>query len=180
MKTRTVPTSPKAILPLRSLHWLMAVTIGGAWAFIYSKGLFPKGAVERDFLTHAHILAGLAVLGLLPLRALARWLWPLPAIAPSPSRWQMQLAKVAHVLLYAGMLAMPVLGILFVQAAGREISVLGFTLPTLIGTDKALSHAIKEVHETLGLALLYLVGIHVAATMWHHFFQRDNTLRRML
>jgi cytochrome b561 len=176
----SVAVGTKASLPLRVLHWLMALAIAGAWVFIYSKGLFEKGSVERAFLTHAHILTGLAVLALLPLRGVVRWLWPLPPVTPSMGRWQIKLAKLVQISLYACMLAMPVLGILFVQAAGREITVLGFTLPTLIGMDKTLSHAIKEVHEALGVTMLYLVAIHVGAAAVHHFLQRDDTLRRML
>ncbi|MDN0077509.1 cytochrome b [Crenobacter sp. SG2303] len=179
MTTPVLPSS-KASLPLRSLHWLMALAIASAWALIYSKGLFAKGTPERSFLSGAHIFAGLTVLTLWLPRALVRFFSPLPDIAPIPPRWQERLARAMHWLLYAGMLLIPVLGILFVQAGGKEIGFLGLTLPTVIGTDKALSHSIKEVHETLGLAMLYLVIAHAGAAIWHHLVQRDNTLRRML
>ncbi len=166
--------------PLRWLHWIMALAIFGAWALVYSKGLFGKGSAGRDFLTHAHILAGLTVLALLPLRILARVGSPQPPIVPAPGWLAAQSAKWVHVLLYAGMLATPVLGILFVQAAGKEIAYFGYTMPTWIGTNKALSHNLKEVHETLGLAMLYLVAAHAGVAILHHTFQHDNTLRRMM
>jgi len=178
--TTTVLQRGKASLPLRSLHWLMALAIACAWAFIYSKGFFAKGSPERGFLTSAHILAGLTVLALLLPRIVARRFSPLPAIEPNPPRWQEQLARAMHWLLYLGMLLIPVLGILFVQAGGKEVSFFGLTLPTFVGTDKTLSHSIKDVHETLGLAMLYLVIAHAGAAVWHHLFQRDNTLRRMM
>ncbi|MCW3480280.1 cytochrome b [Neisseriaceae bacterium JH1-16] len=178
--TTILPSNDKASLPLRSLHWLMALAIACAWAFIYSKGLFAKGTPQRSFLSSAHIFAGLTVLVLWLPRAAVRRFSPLPTIRPTPPRWQEQLARVMHWLLYLGMLLIPILGILFVQAGGKDISFFGLTLPTFIGTDKTLSHSIKDVHETLGLAMLYLVIAHAGAAIWHHLFQRDNTLRRMV
>ncbi len=166
--------------PLRWLHWIMALAIFSALALVYSKGLFAKGSAGRDFLNHAHIFAGSTVLALLPLRVLARAGSPRPPIDPPPGSLGAQLAKWVHVLLYAGMLATPVLGILSVQAAGKEIVYLGYTIPTWVGTNKALSHDLKEVHETLGLAMLYLVAVHAGAAILHHTFRHDNTLRRML
>ncbi|HEY8327046.1 MAG TPA: cytochrome b/b6 domain-containing protein, partial [Rhodanobacter sp.] len=39
---------------------------------------------------------------------------------------------------------------------------------------------IKPIHE-LGATLGYLlVGLHAAAALFHHYIQRDDTLRRML
>ncbi|MDA8092563.1 MAG: cytochrome b [Betaproteobacteria bacterium] len=178
--TETVPTARKAGLPLRIMHWLMVLALVSAWTFIYSKGLFDKGAPARAFLTSAHIFAGLSVLVLLLPRVAARLFSPLPAVAPSPPHWQSRLATLAHFLLYLGMLLTPVLGILFVQAAGKDVGFFGLTLPAVIGTHKAVSHGIKEVHETLGLVMLYLVLIHAGAALYHHLFQRDNTLKRML
>jgi len=43
-----------------------------------------------------------------------------------------------------------------------------------------LGDALKEIHETLNLALLALVMIHIAAALKHHLFECDDTLRRML
>lgn len=177
--SNAVQKNRKARLPLRTLHWLTVLAITFAWIFIYSKGLFAKGSPERVFLTGAHIFAGLTVLMLLPLRIVARRLWALPAIEPSPLLWQMQLARLVQTLLYAGMLSIPVLGVLLVQSSGKEITFLSLTLPTLIGTDKALSHTIKEIHEVLGVAMLYLVIAHAGAAVWHHLVRRDNALRRV-
>lgn len=180
MKAATISPGQKASIPIRGLHWLMALVIISAWTLIYAKGLFAKGSFERDAVKQAHMIAGLMVFGLIPLRLAARWLWPLPEIDPAPAHWQMTLAKIMHTLLYAGMVVLPILGVLFVQAEGKTISALGFTLPTLIHTDKVLSHSVKEVHETLGLGMLYLVVAHAGAALWHNYVQHDSTLKRML
>jgi cytochrome b561 len=36
------------------------------------------------------------------------------------------------------------------------------------------------VHEILTNALLAVAAVHVAAALWHHFYLRNEVLRRML
>ena len=85
-----------------------------------------------------------------------------------------------HLTLYALMVVMPILGWLMLSAAGKPIPFFGLELPALIGTDKELSKQIKEVHEWIGTAGYYLIGLHVLAALYHHHIQHDNTLTRML
>lgn len=169
----------KASAPLRSLHWLMALAIIAAWVLIYSKGWYPKGSGMRDALKQGHILAGFLVFMLLPLRVVVRLGSPLPPIQPPAQVWQTWLADAVQLLLYVCMLVLPILGILFVQAAGKPVVLVGIELPTLIETDKALSHKLKEIHESLGLGMLFLVLLHATAALWHHFIRGDDTLKRM-
>jgi cytochrome b561 len=170
----------KASLALRGLHWLMALAIVGAWALIYADETFVGHFALQKVLTHAHILVGLSVLVLVPLRLLLHWIRPLPPIVPAPPRWQLRLQALVHVALYGLMLATPTLGLLVAQSSGRRVEIFGVILPALIGRDIALSHAIEAVHENLALALLGLVALHAAAAIAHHLVTRDNTLRRMI
>jgi cytochrome b561 len=39
---------------------------------------------------------------------------------------------------------------------------------------------LEEIHETIGTIGYYLVGLHAAAALFHHYFMRDDTLRRIL
>ena len=170
----------KASLALRGLHWLMALAIVGASALIYADEMFVGHFALQKVLTHAHILVGLSVLVLVPLRLLLHWIRPLPPIVPAPPRWQLRLQALAHVALYGLMLATPSLGLLVAQSSGRRVAIFGVALPALIGRDIGLSHAIEAVHENLALALLGLVAVHAAAAIVHHLITRDNTLRRMI
>jgi cytochrome b561 len=181
MNAMSPSSNAKASLLLRSLHWLMALLVVGALGFIYAKGLFDKGSAERGAVEQFHILAGLLIFVLMPLRIVVRRLSPLPDISPPPPRWQMTLAQVMHVLLYLCMIALPILGVLFIQAGGKAVDPFGlFTLPTLIDPDKTLARNLKDIHETVGLGMLYLIIAHAGAALLHHVFQRDNTLQRML
>ncbi|BAK78788.1 cytochrome B561 [Pseudogulbenkiania sp. NH8B] len=163
----------------RALHWLSALAIIAALAFIEFKDVFPKGTPLRDAMKFGHFQAGLIVL----LLVLPRLLWRLgnrvPEITPAPHRHSAVLAKLAHWVLYALMLALPLLGIAIVQGSGHELAFFGQPLPVLFTLDRATAHDLKEVHETLGNVLLWLVIGHAAAAVWHHRFVKDNTLTRL-
>jgi cytochrome b561 len=46
--------------------------------------------------------------------------------------------------------------------------------------DRALSSALKEIHE-IGATFVYiLVGLHAAAALWHQFVLKDNIFKRIL
>ena len=101
------------------------------------------------------------------------------AIVPPPAAWQRKAAHAVEWTFYALMVALPVLGILMLQADGRPVALLGLPLPVVVGVDKTLAHRLEDVHEWLGNAMLALIGLHVAATVWHGVVLRDNTLARM-
>jgi cytochrome b561 len=46
--------------------------------------------------------------------------------------------------------------------------------------DKHISHRLEDIHETCGNILMYLAAAHALAVLAHHFFQRDDTLKRRL
>ncbi|POZ61565.1 cytochrome b [Chromobacterium alticapitis] len=164
----------------RALHWLCALAVIAALVLIELKGFFPKGSATRGALSYSHIQAGLIVL----LLVLPRLAWrlgnPPPAITPAPSPLMALLAHAGHWALYALMLALPLLGIAFIQAAGREVAFLGLALPALLPTDPALGKQLKEVHELLGNILLWLSILHAAAAVWHHAIVKDDTVTRMV
>ena len=163
-----------------ALHWLIALLIFAA---------FPLGLVMSDMalsplklkLLSYHKWLGVTVF----LLAVARLAWrarhappPLPA---SISRWQQRAAHGLHHLLYLLLLAIPLTGWLMSSAKGFQTVYLGILpLPDLIGKDKMLGDALREVHETLNYILLALVVAHVGAALKHHFIERNGVLARML
>ena len=85
-----------------------------------------------------------------------------------------------HVALYTLMVGMPLAGWLLLSAEGKPIPFFGLHLSALIGKSKYLADLIEEIHETGGTMGYFLIGLHTAAALYHHYFVRDNTLRRML
>lgn len=83
-------------------------------------------------------------------------------------------------MLYALMIAMPLTGWLLLSASGKPIPFFGLQLPALIAENKDLAKQLKEVHEVIGTTGYYLIGLHVVASLYHHYMICDNTLLRML
>jgi cytochrome b561 len=75
---------------------------------------------------------------------------------------------------------MPLLGWLALSAKAKVIPFFGLYLPALLAPDKALGHSLGEIHETIGTIGYYLIGLHAAAALFHHYVMRDDALRRML
>ena len=162
------------------LHWLMLLLLAAVYACIELRVLFPKGSDPREALKLWHFMLGLSVLVLVSLRLVIHMIGPVPRIEPDPARWQNLLAKLMHVALYTLMIGMPLAGWLVLSADGKPIPFFGLELPALIGESKKVAELAKEIHETGGTVGYFLIGIHAAAALFHHYVVRDNTLRRML
>jgi cytochrome b561 len=171
---------PRYGSPLISLHWLMLVLIVAVYACIELRELYPKGSAIREGLKTWHYMLGLAIFALVWLRLIARFLTPVPAIVPRPPQWQMLVARVTEFTIYVFMSVMPLLGWLILSGENQPVPFLGLHLPALIGENKVLAKQFEEIHETIGNAGYFLIGLHAAAALIHHYVYRDNTLVRML
>ena len=103
-----------------------------------------------------------------------------PVIEPTPPAWQNHLAALVHLLLYALMIALPLLGWLVLSAKGESIPFFGMQLPPLIGENVSLGKQLKEVHETIATVGYFIIGLHALAALFHHYVVRDNTLKLMM
>ena len=163
-----------------SLHWLMLLLIAAVYACIELREFYPKGSDIREGLKAWHFMLGLAVLALVVVRVVARFAGPTPAITPEPPAWQNLLSRLVHLALYALMIGMPVAGWLILSADGKPIPFFGFDLPALVGENKGFAEQVEELHEIGGSIGYYLIGLHALAALFHHYFVKDDTLRRML
>ncbi len=163
------------------MHWLMFLLLLAVYAVINLHDIADKGSALRADLKTWHFVLGLGVVVLVAVRLATRlFSGPPPGIEPRPALWQERLAAAAHVVLYVFMIGMPLLGWFAVSSKGNPVLLFGAQLPMLIGPDKALSDSLKEIHETIGTIGYYLIGLHAAAALVHHYLTHDNTLARML
>lgn len=162
------------------LHWLMLFVLAAVYASMELRGIFPKGSDPREALKTWHYMLGLSVFVLAWIRLVARLVYATPAIQPVPPNWQIYLARATHIALYALMIAMPLIGWVLLSAEGKPTPFFGLQLPALTSENKPLADQIKEVHEVIGTAGYFLIGLHTIAALFHHYVVRDNTLRRML
>lgn len=165
----------------RRLHWLVFILVTGALVLIYLHEWSPRGSTLHADARWAHMQFGMTVLLVMLPRLLIRSRGHrAPPITPPPPPWQMVLAKSVHVVLYLLLFVTPMLGIASMAWAGRPWNFLGLPLPTVATPDRAFSHQIQHIHETFGEIVMYLAAAHAASALFHHYFQNDNTLKRML
>ena len=162
----------------RLLHWavvgLLLVEYPLAWLMTDHRGA-PEAALSAW-----HIGVGTAVLTLLLLRLLWRAMVPPPPAVPMPA-WQARAAHLAHGLLYAALVLLPLLGWLAASARDWPVHWLGLVmLPALLPANATLAGLLGDAHQAVALGLLGLIGLHVAAALYHAVILRDGSLRRML
>ncbi len=163
-----------------AMHWLMFCLLVAVYACIELREFYPKGSDPRDALKMWHFMLGLTVLALVCLRLGLRFIQVTPSIVPAMDSKQQLLAKVVQFSLYALMIGMPIGGWLILSGEGKPIPFYGFELPPLIGENEEVAEFIEEVHEFVGTAGYFLIGLHTLAALFHHYVQKDNTLTRML
>jgi cytochrome b561 len=161
-------------------HWLTVVLFMATLALGLLMDELPRGVLHTG-LRQWHEAAGVLILTLAMLHAL--WLLISPRPGPvegsgAPARW---LARGVQILLWTGLVGLPLSGWLTAVAGGHAVSVFGwFDLPSLTGRSEGLHEAGEELHEMLGHVLIAAVALHSLAALKHHFIDGDTTLRRML
>lgn len=161
-------------------HWLTLALLVAVYALIELRGIFPKGTAAYQAMKTWHYMLGLTVFGVVAVRLALRLVLRAPPITPAPSAWMLWLAKAVYLALYAFLITMPLLGWLALSADGKPVPFFGLQLPALIAPNEAWAENLEEIHETIGTVGYYLVGLHAAAALFHHYFMRDDTLLRML
>ena len=163
------------------LHWLIVLLVLVLAIVGLTMGELPK--TPKYFWVYTmHKSTGITVLALV----LVRIAWRLYAGAPKPvagtPNWQSRIASVTHFALYALLLAMPLSGWVYDSASGlRPFRWYGLVeMPKLSGPNQGLSELSNNAHELLFWVLVALVVMHAAAAFYHHMFQNDATLTRML
>lgn len=169
-------------------HWMMALLIIGLFVFgKYMTGLDPM-APDTFALYQLHKSLGFLVLALVLARLAWRLANPSPALPETMSGIERLAAHFGHAGLYALMLAIPLSGWLMVSASPWGIPTVVFDMlpvphlpvPEALGSKAEAENTLKGLHELLANGLLFLVVLHIAAALKHHFLNRDDVLRRMV
>jgi cytochrome b561 len=163
-------------LAIRLIHWMTLLAVLAAVALAFGRDWVSDDDLTEAMLTW-HRSSGIAVLTLTLLRLALRPFSPGPTHAMSPLA---RLAsKGAHLLMYGFLIGMPMVGWLMSNAHGAAVSIGSLHLPTLLARDHDLADTLGEFHEAGAFAFMALIGLHAAAALWHHHFQKDNVLRSM-
>jgi cytochrome b561 len=146
------------------LHWLVAALVLAQYAtsgaIVRTHQMRPLGqqANPTDLFLHTvHNRVGLLIVVAMALRLAVRLWRGAPAPLTDPDGWTARLARTAHWAFYAILIAQGITGAIATY----------FWWP------------ISAVHVFLFKILLGLLGVHIAAALWHGFVRRDDTLMRM-
>jgi len=162
----------------RVLHWLMALMI--LTMLFVGAGMVSTVETKHDWLLAIHKPLGIAILLLVIVRLAVRLRHrppPLPADLPL---WQRLAALASHVLLYALMLALPLLGWAMLSAGGYPV-MLGesLRLPAIAPENAVLFAWLREAHRYLAWLLFLTFVVHMSAALYHGLIRRDGVLAAM-
>jgi len=167
-------------VPTQILHWLTVILVLVAFTF------GPGGSEERiysaarDFDRQLHETLGLCVFTLVFLRLLWRTIDEHPD-SPPVARWMTVTAGIVQVVLYVLLFAVPLTAIFGAWLEGHPLTLLGgIEIAPPMSKSHEFGDLIAEVHTWLGDTIMWLVGIHAVAALFHHFVLKDNVLLSML
>lgn len=160
-------------------HWTIFILIVLTYAAMELKGFVPKGSNARDWMKVAHYTMGVSVIILMIIRIILKVTHKDPDIVPNPPRGQTIISKSVHGILYLMFISLPLLGVLSLYYGNIEWSFFSYPMPVAGEENIVMQHDLKEIHELIANTGYFIVGLHAAAALFHHYIMRDNTLTRM-
>lgn len=164
------------------LHWTAAAIILAlialGWVMVYG----GRDAATTFDLYQWHKSLGFVALALTAIRLAARFLASSPP-APNSPLWERRLAAVAQGLLYLLTICGIASGWLVVSASPLPIPTRFFDLfviPNIAQANPSLFAGAALAHKLAAWAIVFLVALHAAGALKHHFVDRDVVLTRML
>jgi cytochrome b561 len=161
------------------LHWLIAVAVLGLVGWGWWMQTIPKIPVgPRVDAFNLHKSIGMTVLLLMLVRIGWRARHRPPPFVPMP-RWQAQLARAVHLLLYACLIIQPLSGYLGSAFSGYPVRFFSVVLPAWAPKSDALKDALSLVHLVDSWVLVGALALHFAGTVKHALLQRDGSFGRI-
>ena len=163
-----------------ALHWLVGVLVLINIGIGYSRSYIPRDIV--GYLMGYHKAMGITIWALVWLRLIVRWSLGTPSLPREVPKWQAFLSRVSHWALYILLIMIGLNGYVSMSNGGYGVKWFGiFTIPPIPGEPSKENMEIGlEYHENLALILSLLILVHVTAALYHHYFRKDNVLKRML
>ena len=103
-------------------------------------------------------------------------------LALTMGAWQTKLSKIMHWSFYVLLVLQPIFGILQAMYI-TEYEVVAFgqiAYSSMAADNEQMARIFHVAHGVNGKLLTVLVLGHFGAALYHHFWQKDNVLRRML
>jgi cytochrome b561 len=164
----------------KTLHWLILALLIAQFIFAWTMPHIGRDTPVTTLIS-LHFTFGVIIFAV----ALIRLIWRLTHGEPAPEDgvppWQTASARAVHWLLYLLLFVLPILGWINASYRGMPIVMFGAELPRLVSAGTPGWGWTGDVHSLLAnYVMLTLVGIHVAAALYHYLVRRDGVLQRML
>lgn len=164
----------------KALHWLIVLLLIIQFAVAWTMPHIGRDT-RPETLINLHFSVGVLVLAVAFVRLGWRVTHPEPPPESGIPPWQTMTARIVHWLLYVLLFVVPILGWINASWRGFPIVMFGLELPKLVDTRAAGWAWTGDLHALLAnYAILILVGLHVAAALYHRLVRRDRVLQRML
>jgi cytochrome b561 len=161
----------------RALHWLMALLVL-AMIFIGVAMVASLSAYHR--LISIHRPLGILILLLVVVRLINRWVNPPPPLPADMPRWQRAAASGSHLLLYALLFALPLVGWGMLSAGGYPVVLYGpIHLPPILPHVAGLYAVLRATHTVLAFTLFAVFLAHLGAALMHALIYRDGVFQSM-
>lgn len=162
------------------LHWavVLGVVLQYSWAWRFHQ---TDSVRERLHLVNQHKSIGMTILGLMLVRIAWRLFNRPPPMPPVIHRWEASAARFTHGLLYTLLFAMPLTGWMHSSAVGYGAEFFGLLdIPDFVPVNETIELLAKTAHEWMAWVIPTVVIVHVGAALRHHFWLKDDVLKRML
>ena len=171
-------TSEKYGLLAKLFHWFtfIALIIQIPFGF-YLVGL--EFSDRRIDLENIHILIGITIFYFVLLRLVWKLFNPNPKSEHNFFKGQNLIAKTNHFLLYVGIFAITISGVLKKLYMGEKLNFFIFQY-AFKESNFQLADSFYIVHIYANYLLITLVSLHILATVTHHVFFKDKILKKML
>jgi cytochrome b561 len=173
-----MPVTPRFNLLARLLHWTMAVLI--LTMLFVGIGMVSTVSPRYHQLLSFHKSVGSLILLLVAIRLINRLVRPPPPLPSDLPAWQKFLAIASHLILYALMFALPLVGWSMLSAGGYPIVVFGaIHLPPILAHDVAVFAVLRTIHTLLAVLLFTTFLGHLGAALFHKLIRRDDVFKSM-
>ena len=170
-------TSEKYGLLAKLFHWFMFIALIIQIPFgFYLVGL--EFSDRRIDLENIHILIGITIFYFVLLRLIWKLFNPSPKSEHNFFKGQNLIAKTNHFLLYVGIFAITISGVLKKLYMGEKLNFFIFQF-AFKESNFQLADSFYTLHIYANYLLIALVSLHILATVVHHVFFKDKILKKI-
>lgn len=168
------------------LHWASAIFFIAALVIGLYFSTLDYRSDKTDYaaflkVIHWHKTFGVLVFLLVFYRLYYRWKNPPPELPADSPAWMRVGSWLSHTSLYALIVVQGVTGLVASDIGNYAVRLFGiWKIPQFPAENRELADEIFGVHMWLGDFAAFLVGLHLVASLYHHFIVKDDILTRML